>query len=359
VSSAKRDEIEAKFFSQGIWSKLSPTQLGITSLRIRLSIVLKDQILAQLPSLLQDVETGMKECDSTLDRLGKARTTAGQQREYLWKIGDYFSKLVKQACDGDYSDDFFVATEKQETESTKSTQPRIVCLRAVVQNRFEMFSNKLHKSGKKHEIVDRHVQSSEKKSTKLIGRVEYAKLVKEKMRSIKGRELPGLFNPLIVGELFQDQCQNWPRLTESFLKDLMQEVADAIGLILNHVAVDETKQAIFRELVRPAMLVIEKNLKEKSQELLKPYLTSHPITYNDYLIQTIFKVQSERKREQLKKALQAQYGTNLNQHQNVNLERLLASLTENVTQAEMDAFATDMAIDYMEAYYKVLIALRT
>ena len=37
----------------------------------------------------------------------------------------------------------------------------------------------------------------------------------------------------------------------------------------------------------------------------------------------------------------------------------LASLTENVTQAEMDAFATDMAIDYMEAYYKVLIALRT
>lgn len=40
-----------------------------------------------------------------------------------------------------------------------------------------------------------------------ISRLAYIKEVKELMKKSRGCELPGTFNPLIIGELFTEQCQ--------------------------------------------------------------------------------------------------------------------------------------------------------
>jgi hypothetical protein len=63
---AGRDENEANFFSKGVWTLLEPSQLGVTALRTRLSNVLRDQIVAQFPSVLKDVEAGIKQCENEL-----------------------------------------------------------------------------------------------------------------------------------------------------------------------------------------------------------------------------------------------------------------------------------------------------
>jgi hypothetical protein len=44
ASSVERNEAEEDFFARGIWASLDPAQLGIKSLRHRLSNVLKEQI---------------------------------------------------------------------------------------------------------------------------------------------------------------------------------------------------------------------------------------------------------------------------------------------------------------------------
>lgn len=50
ATSEERDEAEEDFFAKGLWATMDPTHLGVKSLRSRLSNVLKDQILYQLPS---------------------------------------------------------------------------------------------------------------------------------------------------------------------------------------------------------------------------------------------------------------------------------------------------------------------
>ncbi|KAJ4307323.1 hypothetical protein N0V88_000706 [Collariella sp. IMI 366227] len=79
-SAAARDAAEADFFSNGVWTSLKPSQLGVASLRLRLSHVLRNQILSQLPSILEDVTKGIDECRATLQQLGTPRVTSAEQR---------------------------------------------------------------------------------------------------------------------------------------------------------------------------------------------------------------------------------------------------------------------------------------
>jgi len=85
-SVAERDEREKVFFSQGIWTSLPMRTLGISALKPRLSTVLKDQIVSELPSLIHDVELGIDDCRKRLVRLGEARETLQEQRLYLLHI---------------------------------------------------------------------------------------------------------------------------------------------------------------------------------------------------------------------------------------------------------------------------------
>lgn len=70
ATSAERDEDEKEFFRTSAWATLDPSQVGVESLRARLSTVLKDQILRQLPDLSQEVESEITRCHRTLKQLG-------------------------------------------------------------------------------------------------------------------------------------------------------------------------------------------------------------------------------------------------------------------------------------------------
>jgi hypothetical protein len=99
--------MEAKFFSKGIWATLKPSQLGVGALRTRLSNVLRDQILGQLPSVLEDVQNGLDDCQARIEKLGAPRATLAEQRRYLVRASEAFSNLVKAAVNGEYIHAFF------------------------------------------------------------------------------------------------------------------------------------------------------------------------------------------------------------------------------------------------------------
>jgi dynamin family protein len=139
VTSAERDAIEREFFSQGLWNSIDSSHCGVEALRIRLSAALRDQILAQLPSLVQDVEDGIHDCVGRLDRLGPMRGTPQQQLSYLLRVGEQYTSLMTQAVEGTYTDPFFGNRKKIDKFTTR--------LRAAVQNRLRDFAEEMQLNG--------------------------------------------------------------------------------------------------------------------------------------------------------------------------------------------------------------------
>jgi hypothetical protein len=74
--------------------RVIPSHMGIGSLRSQLSRLLQNQILAELPNLIQDVNNGVKDCRGRLELFGGSRVTIQGQRLYLSRVSQNFSSLV-------------------------------------------------------------------------------------------------------------------------------------------------------------------------------------------------------------------------------------------------------------------------
>jgi GTP-binding protein EngB required for normal cell division len=86
TSVEERDQTEALFFQTGIWRSLPANHVGVHTLKPRLSKILKDHIVAQLPDVLTQIKSGIRECTERLDTLGASRATAQEQRRYLLHV---------------------------------------------------------------------------------------------------------------------------------------------------------------------------------------------------------------------------------------------------------------------------------
>lgn len=119
ASSAERDAKETEFFTApgSAWCAVVPAHLGIGPLRPRLSTVLMDQILSQLPAILAEVDSLLLECCVGLARLGTPRATVLDQRQYLSRVSSQFSQLVTAAMHGSYTDTAFFGNVLQRPDA--------------------------------------------------------------------------------------------------------------------------------------------------------------------------------------------------------------------------------------------------
>ncbi|KAG6080769.1 hypothetical protein E4U16_008161 [Claviceps sp. LM84 group G4] len=343
ASSAERDAAEARFFSSGIWATLDASNLGVGTLKPRLSDVLKNQILQQLPDLLNDVETAIRDCTSVLLRLGTPRGSANEQRKYLLKVSRDYTNLMKAAINGEYNHPFFGGAKTDEGYKRR--------LRARVQKTLADFKEVMREKGQQRAIIDEASPGAGPDNRNVV-RSDYIEEVKNLMERSRGCELSGTFNPLIVGELFAEQCQPWKNLTSEAEKKVLQAVDEVEHAIVDHITVKETAPAILH-MLRGGTDKLKKALGQKLNELLQPHSDRHPITYNSYLTDTVKKAQDERRKRRLTKVTEL-----------IRLELVMAgsgsknvaSLVEKLNaqmDTDMNTFASEMAIDYMEAYYEV------
>lgn len=345
ASTTQRDLAEAGFFSTGVWTALDASQLGVASLRTRLSNVLHDQIVTQLPSVLENVETGIRECEDKLSKLGAARGNIAEQRRHLFRISTAFISVIKASIDGNYTDPFFVNID------TSNQYPKR--LRAVVQNTLLDFAEQMRTEGHARIILEK--KPSPVADSRCISRSEYLKEVKDVMKESRGRELLGSYNPLIVAELFSKQCKPWEGLVYNLGNRLLQSAHITISAALNHVADEETAAGIAHVVVIPWMETVEEALKAKLEEILHPHLLGHPITYNHYLTDNVQKAQNARRRSDLEGRLAKFFGSawsNSSIYHQLDPKSLLDTLMSN-TELDMDKYSCSMAVDMMEAYYKV------
>lgn len=340
----ERNEAEKQFFSHGIWTSLPLNFLGVRALAARLSTVLKDQIIRELPKLISDLEVGIKQCRSRLTNLGEARTTVPEQKLYLMSISQAFNSLVKDAVSGDYAHDFFALTEGGHSKR----------LRATIHSLLSDFSKKMCLEGHNQEIADEFGKLG---SPSKISRSDYTKHVQKLMRYSRGRELPGTFNPLIIGELFYEQSKPWKQLVDLCCESILAAVEFCVESVINHTTNNFTKDRLLREIIDPAIADRKERLEKKIAEIMKPHQSGHPITFDLYFTDTILEARQEHTRKNQEKYLNTFFGLAPGTKEALvnakfSTSKFLDALAQR-SRENMDEFACSEATDCMLAYYKV------
>ncbi|KAH7176009.1 P-loop containing nucleoside triphosphate hydrolase protein [Dactylonectria macrodidyma] len=351
VTSAQRDAIEGEFFSQGLWDSIDSSHCGVAALRVRLSAVLRDQILAQLPSLVQDVEDGINDCAGRLDRLGPVRGTQQQQLSYLLRVSEEYTSLVTQAVEGTYADRFFGNRKKIDKFHTR--------LRAVVQNRLHEFAKEMLQSGQSQYIVDSESEDEggrEVRDLPHISRSEYVEDVANRLKFSKGRELPGLFNPLIVSDLFVEQCEPWRRIARFLAEDILEAAHLTTQLIVEQITASDVAEGIL-EIIRQGIEGLKVELDAQVDALITS-AAQHPITYNPQLTENVQRIQQARHKRDMKKLVRKTFGSHRfdKPDSKISLNPIeLVDLMGEGFEPDMERFGSALAVDYMEAYYKVAV----
>lgn len=346
-----RDDAEREFLSQGAWKDLARTTVGVYALRERLSKILFNQIQAELPTLIEDIEGKLSQRRSTLAKLGPNRGNFDQQRLFLLQISQEYQAISKAALDGSYEHTFF-----GEARSINGYSKR---LRAVIQNLNVEFAKSMRLRGHQRRIVGQKSENDEsKENPTVISRADYIEDIRQLLSITRGRELPGMFNPLIVGDLFRDQSKPWEKLARSHLENSWQAARSFLDLLIGHLADEPTVDALMGQVIDPLMEEKLRAMNRKLDELLKPHQTGHSITYNHYFTETIQKIKEKRHEADIARRLREFLGHKENSTvdslsvKNARIPSLLSALTSK-TEADMDRFACSEILDCMEAYYKV------
>ena len=345
----QRDQEEKDFLSQGVWTLLPANMLGIDPLKPRLSNVLREQITSVLPNLIEDVERGINDCNVRLDRLGDIRETLQEQRQYLVRISQRFSALVKSAVDGIYGDEYFGDPTTPIGESKR--------LRAVIQDLLLRFAKDLHLNGQQQKIINEVDEAANGDIGRTIQHSDYLDHVHDLMRKTRGRELPGTFNPLIIGDLFFEQSRPWKALTNRYCRDVLNAIKTSLEYTIDTITDSKTAEGLLKELLYPAMMTRTSHLHTKVSEVLEPYHSGHAITYNHYFTETIQKARKEHHEKEHAKRVRAFFGAQPNDSSiyiddQVDFSKLVESLDIS-SEADMDRFACSEATYCMIAYYKV------
>ncbi|KAI0110612.1 P-loop containing nucleoside triphosphate hydrolase protein [Hypoxylon sp. NC0597] len=346
----ERDAREAEFFSDSVWSVLNSSQLGIESLRSRLRKILWNQIQTGLPGVKAEVQCGIKDCRVKLEQLGKARSTKREKHTYLQRISSRLSKLVRAAIDGVYTDRFFESFPGQQDAFTRR-------LRAHVQKILDDYAEKMRVDGHALEIVEDGKQPTRTSCRRYVMRVDYLEDVKDLMVECRGRELPGTFNPLVVGDLFSRQCKPWELITQNLVEQIHEAAASNFNKTVSEICDENTRSRLMQGHIQPSLHRLRQDLKDKVDELLEPHLSIHPITYNDYLTDTVQNIQTERhdrKFDELSLDACGYTSESAPADARLNVAKLLSALKLG-TRPNVEEYSASLAADVAAAYYQIAL----
>lgn len=110
-------------------------------------------------------------------------------------------------------------------------------------------------------------------------------------------------------------------------------------------------------IIQPSLYSLREKLKDMVAELLEPHLSIHPITYNDYLTETVQEIQTnrhKRKFDQVSRGVVTVDTTTVNSkaYHDVPLRNLLLSLLQ-ATTPDVREYSASLCADVAEAYYTV------
>lgn len=318
TSNTERDQNEKDFLSAGKWQQIASRQKGAAALRDRLSNVLLDEIRSNLPHVISDIRSQIAQCKDRMKKLGRERTTASQQRQYLTHISSEFQRLVVDASNGRFSDRFFLKSEEDDKWRNRM-------LRAMIHKLNAAFVQKMIRNGHRrqvlpsasaseHELPDiegcanDRLDSSPFAGPGWAGTVTRERLMRELnllARDIRGNEFENFPNSQLVVHLFREQAAHWQEIGQRYLQRVWDATTHVIRLILKHLAIEEVETMVYRHLIKPWLQEKWSAMDTLLALLVRPYVSEVPNTLNPNFLRNISRQQESQALRCLKTSLGA------------------------------------------------------
>lgn len=238
-SSAERDLNEKRFFETSNWNVVDRGDLGIDSLKTKMSKLLLQRFAEVIPHVVSQIEQRLDACKKNLADLGEGFGDVAQMRAKMQEWCKMSTDYVYNAAEGYYRDHY-----KTSFFDSSSSDARIRKLRARINAENLRFEEELRTMGHTVEITDVHPPSASRRRSRTEGfkvpsrmtRADFIeKAVEPVIRESAGQELLGDSNPLLVYKMFQKQSENWDTLAlrhmviiHGICEEFLREVLDFI-----------------------------------------------------------------------------------------------------------------------------------
>lgn len=120
-------------------------------------------------------------------------------------------------------------------------------------------------------------------------------LVKRVLANNRGTELPGSFNPRLIGELYQIQSQNWGKLAIHHIAHIAALCESFCKNLRNNLAPRTTTNGYLDDIIEEALVKRVEAAKEELMKILEDEKCP-PLTFNHYYTLTIQKSRIQKRK---------------------------------------------------------------
>ncbi|KAK4080949.1 hypothetical protein Trihar35433_2054 [Trichoderma harzianum] len=378
----QRDAEEEKFLKTGAWSALPLNNRGVESLRKSLGLALLKQIKSSLPELIRDIDGNLQNRQRRLAKLGTTRTTSDEMRDYLLGTSTAFHRLAEHAVEGRYNDPFFATPSDPEA----SSKVKLRKLRALLRNLNYVFDFTMREKGAKYKMNWDEPQPRENPLNGLtdeemlidalgdmpINSDSYFNLydfpdsvVEDKGTAFtrieslasdsQGAEFSGLPSNDFIMQLFRDQSEPWQRIAQCHIDNVVERTRLFIYQIFDYILEDDerTRDAILTECVDPFFDSMNNTLKDKLDEIMRPYTSGHGIPLEIEFRAGVWRRKLRRMKSDSADLLDKNsVAYNTTEYRMLKPEDVLNVLIQSDT-SNYSHFGIDIAVDMMLTHYQM------
>ena len=367
----ERDKSEDQYFRTSNFKSLPNESLGIDNLRTRLSVLLFEHVKQELPKLRTDLEEEMKKAQDELQLMGKGRTSAAECKECLMRLSLEYCRVCTAAVEGHYEGDYF--TTDADHAFSLTSEPTIRRIRAVVQFLNSSFAEKHRIGGHKYHVDLSDTKSSSNRalseaedelrdelsdqglSPDPMTKAKAIEWVRSVLVRTRGRELVGNYNPLLVGELFWEQCSKWEKFAINYLDRVAEVCRRFLDILLKDKCPPDVVSRLRINLIQDKLTARRENAQEELDKIMID-VKNYPINYNHYYTETINKRRQDRQKKSLSKCIDdATTRTQVFGQQgstSIDVDQALAKYVQK-TDPNMEVVSCEEALDCLYAIYKV------
>ena len=218
-----RNAAEERFLREEPWARLGPENLGVVTLRIRLSKILLDATSREFPKLMAKTKAQLKELAAERKSLGGDNRTEEEKRHIFSvaaeNLKDRTSYYVKGIPQYDANHHHLDPSHPIHIGSRIVEQSELFRDRIMTEG--HAYSSQLEPSGINPDAdlrsIASHISAMEKLEPSSKTPQEEIQEAKKHLDELRGDELPGTFNPQHINDFFREQSKLWNQIAEEHI----------------------------------------------------------------------------------------------------------------------------------------------
>lgn len=289
-SSKERDLNEKQFFQTSNWNTLDKSNLGIDTLKTKMSKLLLHRFAEVIPHVVSQIEQRLDVCKKNLADLGEGYGDVLQMRTKMQEWCKMSTDYVYNAAEGHYREHY-----KTAFFDSSASDAHIRKLRARINAENLRFEEELRTMGHTVEIADVHQSSANRRRSrteafKVPTRMSRAEFIDKKVQPVinesAGQELLGDSNPLIVYKLFQKQSENWDTLALRHMV-IIHGICEAfLREVLDFIWPGTVQERVWTALVEDRLELRQQGANVEVEKLCKDrcrYAKSYDVEYTNLM----------------------------------------------------------------------------